>query len=246
MKNKINNNLVIRILRILCIVIILSFFLIALIGENLRKSVNIEKYFNSTIYQLETVGSASYLDYFPEMNGYILEGEAINNLEDLETNSSEILIVEMDKYKFSGPGLLSECKIKNVIKTSCDLHKGDNIKIYEYTHSFAGYSFDTTYQNNYLLYFDGNIPLKYNDVYVVFLNSAPNPIEEGSFIYSTDRYGAFRITDAPKVLDNYDCFEDEQLSLKEAAEYDVISVKLNEQDLKKISLFTEIYEKYSQ
>lgn len=83
----------------------------------------------------------------------------------------------------------------------------------------------------------------WNDTYEVwwgiycFFKRTPDKIGDFTFMFTTDKYGAFRITDNPKIYKGY---QNVGLSLEEASEYDIISYS-NSIDEKKLKIINEIY-----
>lgn len=225
----------IQILRLLSISMILLFLIIAIWGKTTLSYINDDKLMESTMYSIYKEEELPF--YSNESNISFLDKKE-TTLKQLIHNSEHVVIVRPNKYKVSGNGLLASVTVEKVIKGE-ELKENDVIQIYDmilYTNINADLE---GYKS--IEYVESNLPMKKKDQYIVFLQKAINPVEKGAYMYSSLRYGNFRITNQPNIYTAYDSY-DKYITLKDAMEYDVICTDdINEVELK---LYQEIFDTY--
>ena len=237
--NKINWNFVLRGLCCLCIAM---FFVFSVWGKSLVKHVDVVRYLKNTKYNISYKSDIDYslLDIYPELIEYLLANEDVTCLDDLLNYSSDVAIVTMNSYEFSGNGFLANCTIDKVIKGTT-ISNVNEIEIYDQIIDFSSFGFNVNYENT-INYFDRNLPMKKGDKYIVFVQPSINPVKAGTYMYTSVSYGNFRITDTPKILKDYvSCTK----TLNEVMDYDIIYEENQPENPVLINLYNEIYDKYS-
>lgn len=128
----------------------------------------------SPVWDLYYDAGYDYYSQFYDTDGLFLHN-ADDSLEELEKSSQYILRVKSDtpSYRY-GDGMVSECTVEEVFKGN-DISAGNRIVIYDLS--------------MISMYFDGDVPLAQNENYIVFLNEAPSPNIENSYMYSSTWYG---------------------------------------------------------
>lgn len=225
----------IQILRLLSISMILLFLIIAIWGKTTLSYINDDKLMESTMY---SIYKEEELPFYSNESDISFLDKKETTLKQLIHNSEYVVIVRPNKYKVSGNGLLASVTVEKVIKGE-ELKENDVIQIYDmilYTNINADLE---GYKS--IEYVESNLPMKKKDQYIVFLQKAINPVEKGAYMYSSLRYGNFRITNQPNIYTAYDSY-DKYITLKDAMEYDVICTDdINEVELK---LYQEIFDTY--
>ena len=88
-----------------------------------------------------------------------------------------------------------------------------------------------------------------NDINL-FFEKAINPADKNTYMYSSLRYGNFRIDENPIIQDNFDIWENQEIAdskgLKEIIQYDLLYFPSEEIDAKELKLYKEAYEKFKE
>lgn len=210
-------------LKISCLVILLAFGGLAIYGNVKIKHLDFQTYSNDTnvLYYIES--TEEQLINYPYLSDIIID-DKINSYDDLLHYSANVLQVTVKEVDFAGNGLINKCFVTKVIKSDT-IKSQDTIDIYSYISYIS--SLGVTYT-------DGSLPLKVGETYVVFIDKAPNPNIKDSYIFSSFKYGFFRLGEKPRYLVDFKQ-DDNNFSLKDAMNYDYITIG------KDIGLYDSIY-----
>jgi hypothetical protein len=218
----------IKILRIICLALLICFGGIVIFGKLKIKTIDYQNTINESMYVIID----DYYDMYPNLTKIIVDDDQILNVNDLIQKSDYVLKVEtMDKIDFAGGSLINNCQVQKVIKGE-NLKQGDTIKVYDHMMGL---------NNDSINYFAGAIPLKEKTEYIVFLKKAPNPNRKGTYIFSSVKYGSFRITDDLKIVTNY---ENYSLPVNEVINYDYITLENSDDEIYN-NISKQIYQQYS-
>lgn len=182
---------------------------------------------NDTYQRMEVsmMKEDDYLSY-TELFDYIMKDADVSELSDLEKNSDVIVKAKMKDRKFVGEGVINECEIVQIYK---GFDQEQLISVY-----------DDVPWNESANYFEGAVPLHESDEYIMFLKPARNANVEDSYIFTSVRYGHFRLKEDVKFL-TYDM--DHKINVQEASRYDYIAFDdRNLETFKKLQ--NEVYTKY--
>lgn len=211
-------------LQIITLIILLVYGGLVVYGKSKIKHLEYDEYVATKSY-LTTEGENETLEFAPYLKDIILDSK-VNGYDDLFNNSPTVLKITVDSVNFAGEGMINNCTIKDVIKGD-SLKEGDKISIYDYIY-FISYVCPT--------YELGARPLKVGDTYVVFVDNAPNPNVDGSYIFTSFKYGSFRLKEQPNYLVKENINEADLL-MKDAMEYDYLCQDGN------IALYDSIFRK---
>lgn len=213
-------------LRIVVLLLLSVFILLLFYGKYKIKHLNYNEYIKTAEYFVEKVEDlASGYDGVEDL----LEDNLVTDVDYLINNSSYVLRVKVKESDFMGTGVINKVNILDVIK-------GDGVEINQ---DIMVYDNQCFWHLPGAIYFEGSKPLASNEEYVMFLDKAPNPNMSGSYILSSIKYGSFRLTETPKILEDYG---DNHISLLEAREYDYVSLSNDVNVFKMIQ--KQVYEKF--
>ena len=148
---------------------------------------------------------------YKELNNILIEAK---DLDELMGFSDNILLVEVNNdFKLIGNGIVNNCTVKKIYKTSTDIKKNDRINIYDLSDSW---------NKNSTRYFGGITPMKEGESYIVFLKKAKNPSVKDSYVFSSIMFGHTNINSATPYLLNYEQYS---LSIENIKQYDYIFSK---------------------
>lgn len=182
-----------------------------------------EKYKEISVYYMPEENCYSYKDILD----YIVKDDDVEEVSDLETHSELIVKARLKDRKFVGNGVINVCDVQSVYKGE---YVEKTILIYDFV---PFWSIVTDY-------FEGAIPLHEGEDYVMFLNTAPNPNYEDTYIFTSIKYGHFRLKD---TVAYYTYNLDDPISVQALSYYDYTGI-----DDRKLETFKElqkkIYSKY--
>lgn len=194
-------------LRICCLVLVLSFAILIPFGKSTIKSLGYDEFSQSAVYTFRPIDEW-YADHDYLKN--IIIDDRVSSYNDLLANSPYVLLVSVENTRLEGEGIINECKVKKVIKGK-NINTDDLVMIYDHASAITPYA---------ATYIEGTRPMKENDNYIVFIDDAPNPNVEGAYLFSSFKYGSFRISESAKYL--YDYNSSNEITISEAMEYDYI------------------------
>ncbi|MFQ6792693.1 hypothetical protein [Thomasclavelia sp.] len=197
-------------LRIYCLVIVLITIGLAVYGKIKVTNYDFEDYIANTRYDT-TQNANEMLDYAPYLKK-IINDDKINDYTDLLDHTKYCLDVKVEKSKFSGEGIINYCVVERVIKGE-KIEIGDKIGIYDLVFLLA---------RSGTVYGEGARPLKTGEKYRVFIDNAINPLIDGAYLFSSFKYGSFRLNPGTgaKLEQNTD---EKEITLKDAMEFDCIT-----------------------
>lgn len=176
------------------------------------------KHFNESSF-LQTAYYFSfdnYIDFFPDLKGFLLEENSAFTKEELIDFAEEVLIVKnSSKKEYRGNGITNSMQVIKTIKGN--LKEGQTVIVYDLISNFREIELDSL---------SGFVPLQKNETYLVFLKKAVNPTMSDSYALISTQYGALPLKREDQIFYQY-----EQLSFKveEAMNYDYIT-ELEESD----------------
>ena len=207
----------VKILKVLCVLVLLLFVAISIIGKNNFEHITYLEYTKqSKYYPLEN----HYYDFFPKQKGFFIDDSKIKNKEQLINQSEYALIVKVEKENLiHGTSIINDCTIIDIIKGD-KLSIGEKIKIYDVTYGWSPNSTE---------YFGSMTPMKPSDSYFVFIKKAPSPTLKDSYVFSSLMYGHFKVDPNTTFLTNYTI--EEPITIEEAMEYDYILANTDKENI---------------
>lgn len=249
----------ITILKVICMITLLMFPMMSFWGNYMAKSLHyddiIDNFEFGYVLAVEKDVEYPFLYHSSswEFSKKLYEtDEQIETLSDLEKNAENVALVTMKDYEVSGEGLLAKFVVEEVIKSKI-IKKQDTIQIYDMVYSIDKQEEmieDVERVRVKVNYVSGNLPLKKDEKYLVFFEKAINPADKNTYMYSSLRYGNFRIDENPIIQDNFDIWENQEIAdskgLKEIIQYDMLYFPSEEIDAKELKLYKEAYEKFKE
>lgn len=198
-------------LRFLCLLLIFMFAFVAFSNRDKFEHVNYSEYILESKYFTDD----NYLLSFKELKNILIDDEEVKSASDLINKSKYALIVKISENPtMIGDGIINNGIIVSILKG--DKFKiGDSIKIYDLLYSWGVNS------TNYL---GGATPVRVGDTYVVFITDEIRPTVEGTYAFSSVKYGHFNISRDIGTYSNYDLSLSDLklLTVSEAMNYDYV------------------------
>lgn len=198
-------------LRISCLGMLLAFGGLVIYGNLKIKHLDFQSYSNdeNVLYYVESIDDQ--LKRYPYLKDMDNDDE-IQSYNDLLQYSPNVLQVKINEVNFAGTELINSCQVTKVIKSDT-IKSGDIIDIYSYNYYVSNFGVG---------YIDGSLPLRVGETYTVFIEQAPNPNVKDAYIFSSFKYGFFRLGENPRYLVNFNAEID--FTLKDAMSYDYITI----------------------
>ncbi len=220
-------------------IIFLVIFILSLVcilyGRNTLEHVNYNEYITNSKYMYF---DTNIYNLFPELEGFLITDEEINNAQDLVNLSNYVVLIEVyDEPMLQGEDVINNGIIKKIIKGN-GLNVGDKIQIYDLVY---GWSKDATN------YFAGSTPLKVGEEYIVFLKKAPYPTVKNTYVFDSIKFGHVITSKPNKYVLGYDMQTlkiEDMLKIKDIQEYAYVFTKnYTDDDVKKYEkIVKEIYD----
>lgn len=203
-----------KVLICICVFIVFLFGGSTIIGRSLINHIDYDNFISNVKY-FSTPIEYVYNE-FRQNKGIFIDDKKINNIEDLIDESEYVLKIEIiDNPTFYGNGIINNTKILDIIKGENDknIYVGSKLKIYDLISYWAG---------DYINYYGGMTPLNPKNEYIVFLKKAENANQEGTYIFSSIKYGHFNVSilDANVLTD----YIQGSLTIKDVMEYDYVEM----------------------
>ena len=190
---------------------LLAFGGLVIYGNLKIKHLDFQSYSNdeNVLYYVESIDDQ--LKRYPYLKDMDNDDE-IQSYNDLLQYSPNVLQVKINEVNFAGTELINSCQVTKVIKSDT-IKSGDIIDIYSYNYYVSNFGVG---------YIDGSLPLRVGETYTVFIEQAPNPNVKDAYIFSSFKYGFFRLGENPRYLVNFNAEID--FTLKDAMSYDYITI----------------------
>lgn len=214
--------MMIKYLKILCLLCLLLFVGLGFYGKNKFESIDYqtmagEMYYSTMTYQ-------DFLEIFPNTAKKLIDDTKITCLDDMIKQSDFVLKIKNGEDKIiQGHGLINQCQVLKVFK-------GKNIQVNE---SIYIYDFTDFITSDSIGYIEGSKPLVPQQEYIVFLKKAPVPNMKDTYIFSSINYGFFDINSHDLYNTQY---ENDFIYLSDTYDYDYMGT--NEE-------FSNMYQKLS-